>query len=240
MEQIETFRCHSCNHPFVQYGSEFQFITIPTLENGVSYKRHFCLKCANAKSSHPIPIFAYPIIPNRTTNSSIHEAGTTTTAIIRDQAASTLLANFERRLAAPSQVQVHQVQNQLAHKCHLCSKSFDKSIKLRLHKKRVHEDLKIKDKKCDFCGKPFGSKQVLDRHINSVHRGLKEFSCKMCDKSYTQSHSLNYHVKIHHEGMKAEKRYKCDLCEKAFTQSHSLKDHQKKAHIVYGLDTIAR
>ena len=111
-----------------------------------------------------------------------------------------------------------------------------------MHKKRVHEDLKIKDKKCDFCGKPFGSKQVLDRHINSVHRGLKEFSCKMCDKSYTQSHSLNYHVKIHHEGMKAEKRYKCDLCEKAFTQSHSLKDHQKKAHIVkqYGLDTIAR
>ena len=224
MDQIQTFRCHGCNQPFVQYGSEFQFITIPTLENGVSYKRHFCIKCANAKSSHPIPIFAYPIMPNRT----IHEGA-------RDQA--TLLANFERRIAP----QVHEVQN--AHKCNLCSKSFDKSIKLRLHKKRVHEDLKIKDKKCDFCGKPFGSKQVLDRHINSVHRGLKEFSCKLCDKSYTQSHSLNYHVKIVHEGMKAEKRYKCDLCEKAFTQSHSLKDHVKKAHVVkqYGLvDATAR
>ena len=62
---IQNFKCHGCNERFDHYSTEVQFVTIPTLENGISYKRHFCLKCVNTKSSHPIPRFNYPALPNQ-------------------------------------------------------------------------------------------------------------------------------------------------------------------------------
>ena len=62
---LENFKCHGCNERFDHYSTEVQFVTIPTLENGISYKRHFCLKCVNTKSSHPIPRFNYPSLPNQ-------------------------------------------------------------------------------------------------------------------------------------------------------------------------------
>ena len=62
---LENFKCHGCNERFDHYSTEVQFVTIPTLENGISYKRHFCLKCVNTKSSHPIPRFNYISLPNQ-------------------------------------------------------------------------------------------------------------------------------------------------------------------------------
>ena len=49
---------------------------------------------------------------------------------------------------------------------------------------------------CKLCEKSYKGKQGLDSHINSVHRGVKSFSCQLChNKSYTQSHSLKQHIK---------------------------------------------
>ena len=111
---------------------------------------------------------------------------------------------------------------------------------------------------CKLCEKSYKGKQGLDSHINSVHRGVKSFSCQLChNKSYTQSHSLKQHIKtggyifyrykhlifhknfiVHlnfifftvHEGVKAEKLYKCISCDKSYTQSHSLKHHIRLVH----------
>ena len=63
-----------------------------------------------------------------------------------------------------------------------------------------------------------------DEHSDSVHQGLKTFSCKSCDnKSYTTPYALRIHIKNVHEG----KRFPCQSCDLIFTQNHSLTRHIK-------------
>ena len=63
-----------------------------------------------------------------------------------------------------------------------------------------------------------------DEYSDSVHQGLKTFSCKSCDnKSYTTRRALRHHIRIVHEG----KRYPCQSCDKIFTQNRSLTIHIK-------------
>ena len=40
------------------------------------------------------------------------------------------------------------------------------------------------------CHTDFGMKI----HSNSIHKGLKQFSCKLCNKKYTESLSLKCHI----------------------------------------------
>ena len=78
------------------------------------------------------------------------------------------------------------MENQELFKCHVCDKEFDQyGLELHFitnHNLEEEEDIKksslvhdenIKNK-CELCGKSFSRKSHLDRHMKSVHEGIKE------------------------------------------------------------------
>ncbi|XP_048480281.1 endothelial zinc finger protein induced by tumor necrosis factor alpha [Plutella xylostella] len=90
------------------------------------------------------------------------------------------------------------------HQCHLCSKSFSRSFKLKEHVQFTHEGkVKVKDKLCPYCGKAFNNKKVLNNHVR-VHTGEKPFQCGLCAASFAQQSTLTTHVRGFH--MKLKKR----------------------------------
>ena len=119
--------------------------------------------------------------------------------------------------------------------CQKCDKSFTESHSLKSHNQLVHEKPQLDVNgfwQCNWgqaCTKTYksNSKQLVQRHIDNVHKGLKKYACQQCDKSYTQSHSLKSHVQIVHEKVSP---FVCVLCGNSFKQRITIKRHMKKVH----------
>ena len=43
---------------------------------------------------------------------------------------------------------------------------------------------KEKTFKCRLCFKAFGHKGSLNKHITTVHGGIKKFNCELCNKAF--------------------------------------------------------
>ena len=109
--------------------------------------------------------------------------------------------------------------------CTKCLKCFDDTASLKLHIKTVH--LELKGYQCDQCEKTFRDlyslnihiqshsevhhlcslcvnmfelKWLLNRHIQSVHKGVKIFKCIRCDKSFRDKYGLTRHISEGHRG----------------------------------------
>ena len=83
--------------------------------------------------------------------------------------------------------------------------------------------------RCQTCGKSYMHYAKLDRHIKTVHMGIKKefiWTCKLCNKIYSTAKTLEIHTKSMHEG----KKFNCDSCSKSFTQKSYLKKHVKIVH----------
>ena len=81
---------------------------------------------------------------------------------------------------------IHTVEN-VIYKCDLCEKNFYVKEFLKTHIKLMHEASNDMRKfMCDLCDTlpPYATKSHLERHIKTVHEGLR-FSCKICDKKFT-------------------------------------------------------
>ena len=79
---------------------------------------------------------------------------------------------------------------------------------------------------CDKYDKQFSNQFSLDRHLKSVHEGVK-YPCNQCNYKATLKDSLQKHIKAIHDGVK----YPCVKCSyKASLQSDLLK-HHKSVHI---------
>ncbi len=50
---------------------------------------------------------------------------------------------------------------------------------------------------CDDCNKTFTSKGYLRKHIQTVHRGEKEFVCGVCRKEFGLRGDPVIHMRIH-------------------------------------------
>lgn len=77
------------------------------------------------------------------------------------------------------------------------------------------------------CGKEFTNNRDLQRHIDSVHEGVKH-KCPHCDYEATEKTKLVRHIKTVHLQVKA---FKCNQCTAAYAQSTELKDHINWVHL---------
>lgn len=82
-----------------------------------------------------------------------------------------------------------------------------------------------RDYKCNICGKEFQYKERLTRHLR-IHID-RRFECSICDKRYVQNADLNVHMRTH----TLEKPYSCDQCDEAFANKSRLTVHVNRKHL---------
>lgn len=81
------------------------------------------------------------------------------------------------------------------HKCHKCSKEYNKTSHLRAHL-RGHDN--YRPYVCDFknCTKSFTRSDELKRH-KRIHNDDRNFVCIICKKRFLRSDHLNKHLLVH-------------------------------------------
>ena len=98
--------------------------------------------------------------------------------------------------------------------------------------KRIHEHNHAPDKSkintCDICQQSYSNPGNLRVHVNSVHKGLKDFQCEYCMAEYLSSSQLTKHIKNVHEKIKDV--IKCDNCGESMINEKSLQLHTKIVH----------
>merc|ERR1712062_545181 len=84
---------------------------------------------------------------------------------------------------------------------------------------------------CDQCNYLSYKKEHVKRHINFIHKQLRNHVCHHCGKAYTLQKHLSKHLfKDHNEGAPTERKYKCDQCDKSYELPQNLKIHKATNH----------
>ncbi|XP_077608622.1 PR domain zinc finger protein 14 [Crocuta crocuta] len=107
--------------------------------------------------------------------------------------------------------------------CSLCTRSFEKRDRLRIHVLHVHE--KHRPHKCSTCGKCFSQSSSLNKHTR-VHSGDRPYQCVYCTKRFTASSILRTHIRQH----SGEKPFKCKFCGKSFASHAAHDSHVRRSH----------
>ncbi|KAI1723091.1 zinc-finger double domain-containing protein [Ditylenchus destructor] len=107
--------------------------------------------------------------------------------------------------------------------CQLCSRSFEKRDRLRIHVLHVHEN--HRPHACSVCGKAFSQSSSLNKHLR-VHSGERPYHCPHCTKSFTASSILRTHIRQH----SGEKPFKCSFCGKSFASHAAHDSHVRRTH----------
>lgn len=140
--------------------------------------------------------------------------------------------------------------------CSICQTIFKKIRYLILHLKAVHSE---ESYKCDRCFRSFSFKRSLDRHIKTIHEGIRDFKCEKngCDKTFCNNYELQQHLignhdvgnkahrtckecfkvfkkakymEIHFAGVHSPQVYNCPVCNRAFSFRRSMERHVKAIH----------
>ena len=82
--------------------------------------------------------------------------------------------------------------------------SQSKTLESKPHIKPSNDKETIKEYSCDSegCDKTFTKKRNLNRHIQTVHNKIKQFSCPSCEKTFGAKQVMKRHL------LKCERKYK--------------------------------
>ena len=122
------------------------------------------------------------------------------------------------------------------HKCHICGKIADSSIRLQIHilhhKTLAERQKEAKEERiCPHCGKVFANFMLLRQHIKRSCGGIQyeEAQCEHCGKEFKNPFNLWNHVNRWHSG-KVKSHYVCNTCGKILSSENSLNAHHEAVH----------
>ncbi|KAG7158319.1 Zinc finger protein 540-like [Homarus americanus] len=81
---------------------------------------------------------------------------------------------------------------------------------------------------CEYCGQTFKLQTQLNSHINSIHRGVTSWACKLCPSKFATHIEYRIHVNKH-----KRLTYECDICGKQYSWREALKKHKRTKHEYY-------
>ena len=99
------------------------------------------------------------------------------------------------------------------HRCHACSKTFDKFMELKNHRKKCGQ--LPKKYQCHKCDKGFQQKNLFQQHYDYRHtRKPKQFVCKICETDFELKKTyLEHNKRLHNpDGF----THVCDVCGQGF------------------------
>ena len=84
---------------------------------------------------------------------------------------------------------------------------------------------------CEPCSQGFRYQWSYDKHIRSVHEGLREHQCADCGKFFQSASVLNKHMKTQHYPV--AKCIPCSKCDKQFRSINALHNHLRTVHELF-------
>lgn len=118
-------------------------------------------------------------------------------------------------------------------KCDFCQEICFTRKDLHLHKKKMHESLRLQ---CDVCNQTFARNRTLKAHKIIKHSGSGiKYKCVVCEKTFMVRHQLyNHLIKVHN----AFESQECKFCDKLFPGPENLKQHIKSKHLDCDLNSL--
>jgi len=107
--------------------------------------------------------------------------------------------------------------------CDICEVTFKTKANLKVHKKNIHDAVKVS---CDICGFMSSNNASLKRHMKIVHSEEKCVSCDICDASFKGENYLKIHKQNIHNSIKVA----CELCGFLSSNPSALSKHIKFKH----------
>uniref|UniRef100_A0A0X3PIS8 PR domain zinc finger protein 15 n=1 Tax=Schistocephalus solidus TaxID=70667 RepID=A0A0X3PIS8_SCHSO len=86
---------------------------------------------------------------------------------------------------------------------------------------------KLREFACEVCGKASASKGDLNKHVNSVHKAIRPFTCEICGRSFAEMGHVRRHIRSLHNKLR---EYACEICGKAFAEKGTMNKHVKVVH----------
>lgn len=137
--------------------------------------------------------------------------------------------NQENSSKEPWKIATHKSQYKYAliiidgkeyYHCDKCGKNLGNHHTFRKHL-GVHTDEKPFN--CDSCERKFRTAALLSRHVDAVHKKIKNCVCELCGRGFNEKRVLENHRRIH----TGERPFVCETCGKSFSDPSSLYTHKK-------------
>ncbi|XP_045210455.2 uncharacterized protein LOC123561859 [Mercenaria mercenaria] len=103
-------------------------------------------------------------------------------------------------------------------KCELCPAAFYRKQYLEVHMTNHTGEYPYV---CELCGQKFKMTYILRRHVNSVHKNIRNYKCDICDKEFFRVATRNQHRNRHFDPF-----LQCSYCPKKFKGDLDLRKHE--------------
>ena len=105
-------------------------------------------------------------------------------------------------------------------KCPECDKCYYTIHELRRHQ-LIHKEKRYLCSQCDYTTV---SRNILKRHVNTVHSDVRNFKCPTCGDAFKTKTTMEHHQISRHQDVR---NFECDVCGKRFKKRTHLGTHKR-------------